>query len=412
MSANGKPSVTRERDGSEFTGVEAFLDDEPSRSHPNPAEAPDQVSDAVPVIDDDTEESPVPLFPEAEETPPPKSEAKAGTAPARALWDEPSPPRRRPLPKKAVAAASFALLLLVLPLLLRHRSHATEDTSSTLPEDLVLNERDLKNRVEVTADDFRPRRPNGDDAPSEGVAAPPLSDESGPDTLEERRKRRAQDPEDLIATRGRSKTGGSGTSSSASDLGGDYQRPYVYFEAATVAAARTGVPGAIAPAGTIVPAVLTSPVDLRSGTMTIIAQADADGPIPKSSRFVGSASSDGEGRLALRFERLLLPDGREAKIQGEAQDQTGSFGIEGTVTTEGGATGATVARDLARDTATDVASDALSTFTAGIAGRLLQHTVDRASAQRGLPGIATRRVSLPAGTHFHIFLHQAVTVRT
>ena len=146
------------------------------------------------------------------------------------------------------------------------------------------------------------------------------------------------------------------------------------------------------------PAVLTSPVDLRSGTMTIIAQADTDGPIPKSSRFVGSASSDGEGRLALRFERLLLPDGREAKIQGEAQDQTGSFGIEGTVTTEGGSSGATVARDLARDTATDVASDALSTFTAGIAGRLLQHAVDRASSQRGLPGIARpRRVSLPPG---------------
>jgi type IV secretory pathway VirB10-like protein len=295
---------------------------------------------------------------------------------------------------------------------LRHRSHVTEDTASTLPEDLVLNERDLKNRVEVTADDFRPRRQNGDDAPSEGTAAPALSDESGPDTLEERRKRRAQDPEDLIATRGHGKAGSSGASSSASDLGGDYQRPYVYFEAATVAAARTGVPGAIAPAGTVVPAVLTSPVDLRSGTMTIIAQADTDGPIPKSSRFVGSASSDGEGRLALRFERLLLPDGREAKIQGEAQDQTGSFGIEGTVTTEGGASGATVARDLARDTATDVASDALSTLTAGIAGRLLQHTVDRASSQRGLPGIATRRVSLPAGTHFHIFLHQAVTVRT
>lgn len=370
-----------------------------------PSAVPPKDFDAALEVGDITEESPAPSFPE---TPPEGDQPPSvlGTAlPERtALWTEPPIRQRRPLPRKALAGAALAGLLLLLPFMTRSRPRQDESTP-TLPDDLVISERDLKNRREVAADDFRPR----DSMASSGNEAPAFAADEAEASLAERRKQREQDPEDLVARRGKAGAG-NGTANRSAETVSGYERPYVYFEHGPGSTA-SGTPGTIAPAGTVVPAVLASPVDLRAGTSTIIALSDTDGPIPKSSRFVGSASGSGEGRLVLRFERLLLPDGREARIEGEAQDPTGAFGIEGTVTMEGASSGSTAAREVARDTAADVASETLNAFTGGLGGRLLRRTVDRASTRRGLPGVATTRVSLPAGTRFQIFLHQAVVTR-
>jgi type IV secretory pathway VirB10-like protein len=297
-------------------------------------------------------------------------------------------------------------LLLTLPFLTRGRSRAKEEAVAvpTLPEDLVISERDLRNRVEVTADDFRTRGA----IETSTDTAPEFASDSDL-TLAERRKQRTQDPEDLVALRGKA-GGAKASASSGSETGDSYQRPFVYFERGS-ASSQPGTSPSIAPAGTVVSAVLASPIDLRAGTSTIIALSDSDGPIAKTSRFVGSASASDDGRLSLRFDRLLLADGREARIEAEAQDSSGAFGLQGAVTTEGGSSGAAVAREVARDTAADAASEAVNVLTGGIGGRLLRRTVDRATTRHGLPGSAITRVSLPAGTHFQIFLHQAVVVR-
>ena len=398
----------------EFTGVAAFLDREDPVDPPTTVDAPRSHQD--PQADEITDQSAAPTFAtsvaiEGAPTNEAKAPATNATVALRTLWDEPAPRRRRAIPKKAIAAAVFGVLLLVLPLFLRHRSRASDNSAPTLAEDLVVSERDLKNRIEVTADDFHPRRPGDTESSGSPAEAPALTDDESAATLADRRKRRAQDPEDLVGLRGKSSGAHSG---SADEVVGGYQRPYVYFEGGLAAAAlRAGASGVIAPAGTVVSAILTSPVDLRAGTATIVARSDSDGPIPKTSRFVGAASSDGEGRLELRFDRLLLPDGREAKIQGEAQDEGGTFGLQGSVSTEGGTNGAgTVARELAQDTASDIASEAVSTITGGFGGRLLRRAIGRASSPRGLPSLATRRITLPAGARFQIFLHQAVSVRS
>lgn len=405
----------RRMEVTDFTGVADFLGKE------DPVDPPTTLDSAVAHeqsdAEDTTDESAAPVFTDtstpAKSTDKPVEPLPKATTALRTLWDEPVPPRRRPIPKKAIAAAGFGVLLLVLPLLLHHKLHtAAEESAPTLPEDLVVSERDLKNRVEVTADDFHPRRPGDKELNGASEEAPALTDDEAGVTLAERRKRRAQDPEDLVGKRGKS-GGADNTSSNPDVLMTGYQRPYVYFEiAAATPFVRSGVAGINAPAGTVVSAVLTSPVDLRAGSTTIVARSDSDGPIPKASRFVGSASSDGEGRVALRFDRLLLPDGREAKIQGEAQDENGSFGLEGSVSTDGStSTSGAVARELAQSTASDVATEAVGTLTGGMGGRLLQRVIGRVASQRGLPSLATRRTTLPAGAHFQIFLHQAVAVR-
>jgi type IV secretory pathway VirB10-like protein len=375
-----------------------------SGAHDNETVRPTEF-DAALEAGDITEESPAPAFPDSPlENDPPQITPEGATPDRNALWSEPTSRKRRPLPRKALAAGAVAGLLLLLPFITRSRPRQEESTS-TLPDDLVISERDLKNRREVAADDFRPR----DSVASSESEAPAFAAEESGTSLADRRKQRSEDPEDLAAHRGKAGSDRSATTRDPDSVSG-YERPYVYFERGAASSA-SGAPGAIAPAGSVVPAVLSSPVDLRAGTSTIIALADSDGAIPKSSRFVGSASGDGEGRLVLRFDRLLLPDGREARIQGEAQDPTGAFGVEGHVTSEGGSSNSTIAREFARDTAADTASEVVNAFTGGLGGRLLRRTIDRASTRRGLPGVATTRVSLPAGTRFQIFLHQAVVIR-
>jgi hypothetical protein len=155
--------------------------------------------------------------------------------------------------------------------------------------------------------------------------------------------------------------------------------------------------------------VLLTPIELHGGgSTTVIAETEVDGALPKASRFVGTATSDGEGRLFLRFPRVLLPGGREAKTEGEAEDATGAFGLEAVVTKEGGDSPGSVAKDIASDTVSEVASEALSTLTGGLSGRIARNAIGRASSHSASTHLAKERLSLSAGTKFQVFLHQAV----
>jgi hypothetical protein len=168
----------------------------------------------------------------------------------------------------------------------------------------------------------------------------------------------------------------------------------------------------LAPAGTIVSVVLVTPIDLSGSSATVIARAHPgnvdDAKLPDGARFVGTVSGDDDGRLSLRFSRLLLPDGREARVVAEAQDRSGSFGVQGRIeqTTDSEPSGA---GGVARDTATDVALDALG---GGIAGQAARSYTRRSSRGESIGSPRARiRVTLSAGTTFSVFLHEAAIAR-
>jgi type IV secretory pathway VirB10-like protein len=188
----------------------------------------------------------------------------------------------------------------------------------------------------------------------------------------------------------------------------------VYLQATVVSAAvpadsRGGSKQVIAAAGAVIPAVLTTPIDLHGGATTVLAQvADDTAAVPKDTRFIGSASATNDGRISLRFHRLLLPDKREANCDAEAQDANGAFGLAGNI--EGGS-GRSFTKDLATDTATDVASETLNTLTGGLGGRLLHRAVGRASSGAYANRASTVRITLGAGAKFQIFLKEVAVLR-
>src|SRR5439155_1517379 len=69
-----------------------------------------------------------------------------------------------------------------------------------------------------------------------------------------------------------------------------YRRASVYFEAPSAAGdGRTGEGDKhFIRAGTVVPVVLKTPIDLRGGSVTVLAESAADSALPKGSRFVGA----------------------------------------------------------------------------------------------------------------------------
>ena len=352
----------------------------------------------------------------AEALVPNRAEEPARSGASHALWDEP-PRRRRPLPKRAVIAVSIAGALVLIPVVFLRGStspHASAPVEKA-HEELIINERDLKNRRQVAPDDFRPRHFLPATGPVASSAAPgtaPALDQAKPDeTMAERQKRRADDPEDLISHRGHSATGTKDKTQAEAESGG-YRRPFVYFDPKSASSRTGGSNAPLVQAASTVSVVLVTPIEIHGGgSQTALARTDSDGPLPKGSRLLGAAVSDADGRLSIRFSRLILPDGIEAKIDAEAQDASGSFGLGAAAAPEGDDAGPTIAGEIARDTASEVASDALSTLTGGLAGGVARRALYRASPNR-YSSPHSRSVSLSQGAAFQIFFHQAVVLHT
>jgi hypothetical protein len=399
----------------------------------------------------------VPLAPPAAAATP-STKKDTPSAPDEELWPASPPQRKRELPRWLVGTGLVVVALVVLTLLCAHAAHApvaatndSEGASEGLPQELVVNEKDLKHRIQVTADYFRSRRSlsgaEGAQPPADvgggSVQAPPLDDaELTPD---EQQRRRANDPEDLIAHRhpfaggaSRRERGGdadhggdtrdgesSATTADAADhTATSYRRPFLYYPSQSAAQAAGGAAGTpsspggatIAPAGAIVPVVLSTPINLplSGGNASIVAAVDNDTVVPKGSRLIGTASPDESGRLSVHFTRLLLPDNREAKLDAEAQDESGAFGVNGAVDANRSARAQGVAGDVAADTASSGADALLSTFTGGIAGDLVRNATSRATSHRSSStddSSTAARVRLAAGAHFTVFLHEAAVER-
>jgi len=157
----------------------------------------------------------------------------------------------------------------------------------------------------------------------------------------------------------------------------------------------------LAAAGTSVPAVLTSPLELRGDSATVIAKVEGQTGLLRGARFIGTASA-GAARVTIHFRTLVLADGRQARVDGEAQDEEGAFGLrpEGAPAAPEEEHGSALG-DVAGQTATDVLS---STIGIGVAGQAVDRYLSGSRARRASG--AARPLSLPSGTKLQVFLHE------
>lgn len=241
----------------------------------------------------------------------------SGGAPRARLEDIwPEPPRRK-LPSTLRFALIAAAILLVVVVAFGHRGRSAPTlVSAAINDEMVVSAEDLKNRREVRAEDFRPkRRFVTANAPSpEPAAAPRLAD---------RHARRQADPEDVLTLKTANRTAGQQPTVQGDGL--LFQGP-IYVPAVTSGRIGPSGPGAgngehLAAAGTSLPATLVTPLELRGSASTVIAQVDRKAQTLAGARFVGSASLSGN-RVTMRFAKVLLVDGREARIDAEAQGRT------------------------------------------------------------------------------------------
>jgi hypothetical protein len=302
------------------------------------------------------------------------------------------------------------LLLLVIVVFGNRGTSTPAAAISAIDDQMVVSAEELKNRREVRPDDFRPRgaaRLVVEGAPAPAAATTPATPQAA-ETLAARRARRQNDPEDVLTLKARR------GATPRPEEAPWYDGP-VYVTAGSAAGTSPGPAGPTArspevgargtlTAGTEIPAVLTAPLELRGGSATVIARADghAGAAALQGARFIGTASA-GTGRVTIHFRAVVLSDGRQARVDAEAQDDDGAFGlrVEGDQAT--GDERGSVLGDVAQGTATDVLS---STIGFGVAGQAVDRYMSGTRSHRD--GSTARAVSLPAGTRLQVFLNEPI----
>lgn len=367
----------------------------------------DEPTAPVPLLQMDAAAEPVSVAISSESPAPLRSVPPAVLpVPARArledIWPD-STPRRR-LPNKLRLALAAAGLLLLVILVLGHRGRSSSvGAQAALSDEMVVSAEDLKNRREVRPEDFRGKRAAAmpPAVSAQGLAGPDAGP-VGPDSLAARRARRGADPEDVLTLKRAGRQGGG--VSAAQDTGPLFQGP-VYIRAGAPEAPG-GSDGAgpkgerMAAAGAAVPATLQTPIELQTGAATVVVKVERSAGALAGSRCLGSASL-AANRLVIRFTKVILADGHEARIDAEAQDADGAFGLA--LGRDGSAEGGSIVGDVAKDTATDVLTGALGV---GLPGRMVDNYRRRSSGSRS--PWERRAVSLPAGTPLQVFFREAV----
>lgn len=306
------------------------------------------------------------------------------------IW--PEPPSSRKLPPKLRAALIGAGVLLVVVVALGHRGRSTPATASAaINDDMVVSSDDLKNRREVRAEDFRPKQRFAMATPPAPVPEPDLQD---------RHARRQADPEDILTLKRGAKRNAPAATAELPLFDGP-----IYVLATS--SGRPGEPAAgqgehLAAAGTTLRATLITPLKLRAGSSTVIAQVDRRATTLSGARFLGAASLAGN-RITVRFTKLLLADGREARVDAEAQDADGGFGLAVSNAEGSEERGGSVLGDVAKDTATDMVT---SVVGSGLAGQVIGNYRRRAGGQRGSSNRGP--VSVSAGMPLQIFLREGI----
>jgi hypothetical protein len=323
---------------------------------------------------------------------PPTTETRL---PLDQIW--PEPPRKREIPAKLKLGLGAAALLLAIIVALGSRGTPPPPAAAvSIDDEMVVSAEDLKDRREVRADDFRPKRQFLEIAPrtTSRDAEPAVND------LAERRARRDADPEDLLTLRKSGRAASSGREPAKVDEP-LFDGPVYVGVAQDDASVRgpAGRPPALLAAGTTLPGVLVNPLELRGDSATVLVRVDKNGAVPSGTRFVGVATVSGS-RVTMRFRSLLLPDGRQVRVEAEAQDEEGAFGLRVTVEETRENAAGTSASDIAKDAASEVLISAIGSDIAGrAADRYLR------SSRGGRPVRERSPVNLAAGTRLQVFVH-------
>ncbi len=169
--------------------------------------------------------------------------------------------------------------------------------------------------------------------------------------------------------------------------------------AAAPAVASGKSPFSIAVGDTVV-ATLMTPIRWTGGSATTFAEVIEGSKLPKGTRLIGTVGGSAGEQVSLRFQRLALPDGREARFLAEAQDTDGSIGL---VAETSGAEREESSRvgDLAQGAASEVTAGLIG----GMAGRLAGDAVrDR---RQGRVPPRRRSLSLSRGTRLRLLIVEA-----
>jgi hypothetical protein len=335
------------------------------------------------------------------------------------VWPDESRPKRE-LPTKLRVALVAGIGLLVLIVVFGNRGTRTPPVAmAEINDEMVVSADDLKNRREVSADDFRPRRQflrvAATPTQTTGTAPTPQAAEEASPDLAARRARREADPEDVLTLKNKRNLGSAG-GSTGSNIQARSEAPF-FSGPVYVSAKGSPAPGAsgagegaaarasrhLVGAGTAVSAILVTPVELRGNSATVLVKVVQGVALPPGSRFLGTATAS-DGRVTMHFRTLLLPDGRQVRVDAEAQDDEGAFGIASQTRAakseddDGSSLG-----DIAKDTATDVVVGALGSDIAGrAADRYLR-------GSRGRHGVTERpAATVAAGTKLQVFVNETL----
>ncbi|MBX7494870.1 hypothetical protein K3172_03240 [Qipengyuania sp. 6B39] len=164
------------------------------------------------------------------------------------------------------------------------------------------------------------------------------------------------------------------------------------------------------PSGRLIPAVLETPVDTsRGGPVRALVSSDVRGfdgrevLIAKGSSLLGEYAAGAENgkRVLINWNRILLPDGRQVRIDYPSTDRNGTAGVEGKVhnNTLGRFAGA-------------VLQTALNTASFGLMNRVTSGTVVVGApvpqvSQAGQQ-VSRRRITIPAGTVVNAFVNHPI----
>ena len=324
---------------------------------------------------------------------------------------------RRPLPRPAQLAlfAAGSLLILVLA---SSRCGATTGTSAAstmvVYDDLVVSEELLRKRKEITRDDFAV----GPEHRADGLAklrgleqapAAELEEEPAPaaEVLEERRRRRGSNPEDVRSAAGRTRKLVAAPAESASRKlpEGVYRsRISEYDDEDELAKEASATPQNIA-VGSVLDARLVRAVTIRRGSETVIASVSGK-HLPKGTKVIGRARLDGDV-ASVRFHKLVLPTGQSVHIDAEAQERGGAgAGLTGSINTTGGRKDSSVAGDVGRGTGRRL----VDRMSGGLVGGALSDGANSYSGKSRNSGGARSETTLELakGKRFQVFLVDGV----
>ena len=167
----------------------------------------------------------------------------------------------------------------------------------------------------------------------------------------------------------------------------------------------------ILPVGTLLPAILQTPVDTsRGGPVKAIVSQNVRGEdgtlvlVPKGTMLLGEYPPGAEGagkRVMIDWTRLVLPDGREVEMTFPSTDRNGAAGVKGKLHTN------TLGR-----VAGAVLQTALNAASFGLLNRATSDTVVVGMPQTTVGGQnandSRRRITIKAGTRIQVYASQPI----